>query len=562
MIKSLRQIIIVISFGMILTNLNVYSQVIYVPINDNIYEFLDRMNIRNIINLDTEKKPFSRIYISEKLIDIRENPNKLNKVDSDLLEWYEAEYSFELNLLFDKKSNNPTSYLNQKNEYSSIKKRWRLVDYGDSTFSFGLSPIVGTRITSRGKEFNYSGWIGARTWMTGSNWFGGMLDMRNVGEFGDFVDEEKILTPKRGHDIGTYHSNGIEYSDFRAQINFNWDWGVVSLKKDYVEWGNSYFGNLILSDKAPSYPHISLELKPAKWFRFYYLFGWLHSGVIDSSRTIIVNPGDDHEVPFERFVKKYVAANMLTVMPANWIDISFGNSFIYAGDFRPEMLIPFNFYKYMDRNTGKKKNEDGNGTFYLDVAIRFPSTYKFYSTIFFDVDSKQGSIGTFLDGAWYGFTLGGRKVDIFLNNLDLTIEYTKINPWVYEHKYRNLTDYKHLDYSLGHWIGQNSEQLKMQINYQPIRGLRVQFWGEYIRKGGQKDIKYAYLGEELEPFLYPPLRKDKYIGLNLTYEIIHEFFVEGSFTYSSISDENADRTPEFLLGINKNLSIAIYYGVP
>ena len=562
MINCLRQTVTAVLFFIILNFTELYSQVVYVPINDNIYEFLDRMNIRNIIDLDTEKKPFSRIYISEKLIDIRKKLNKLNKVESEVLKWHEAEYSYELNLLLKKEPNNLTSDLNQRNEYSFIKERWRLVNYEDSTFSFKLSPIIGTKITGRGKEFNYSGWIGARAWMTGSDWFGGMLDMRNVGEFGDFVDEEKFLTPNRGHDIGTIHSNGIEYSDVRAQLNFNWTWGVISLKKDYVEWGNSYFGNLILSDKAPSYPHLSFELKPAKWFRFYYKLGWLHSGIIDSNRTIIVNPGDDPEVPHERFVKKYFAANMLTISPASWIDLSFGNSFIYAGDFRPEMLIPFNFYKYMDRNTGKKDIEDGNGTFYLDLAIRFPSTYKFYSTVFFDVDSKEGSLGTFLNKSWYGFTLGGRKVDLFFYNIDLTVEYTKITPWVYEHKYRSLTNYKHLDYSLGHWIGQNSEQLKLQINYQPTRGLRVKFWGEYIRKGGQKDIKYAYLGEELEPFLYPPLRKDKYVGLSLSYEIIHEFFIETSFTFSSISDEDADRTPEFLLGRNNNLSIAIFYGVP
>ena len=56
--------------------------------------------------------------------------------------------------------------------------------------------------------------------------------------------------------------DGIEFSDVRAQINFNWSWGAVSLKKDYSEWGNGYFGNVILSDKAPSYPHLYMELKP------------------------------------------------------------------------------------------------------------------------------------------------------------------------------------------------------------------------------------------------------------------------------------------------------------
>ena len=538
------------------------SQVVYVPINDNIYEFLDRCNLRGLINLDTEKKPFSRIYIAEKLIKLREKKEKLNKVDFQTLQWYEKEYLYELQHILVPNNNSLREKQTEEFNYSKINKRWRLFDYGDSTFSFKLSPILGTTVSVRKGEINYSGWVGLRTWITGSDWFGGMLDMRNIGEFGDFVDEEKYLTPKRGQDISTYHPNGIEYSDVRAQMNFNWKWGTISLLKDYEEWGNGYFGNLILSDKAPSYPHFSFELKPTKWFRFYYKFGWLHSGVIDSIRTIIVNPGDDPEVAFERFVKKYIVANMLTFSPANWIDISLGNSFIYAGDFRAEMLIPFNFYKFMDRNTGKKDIEDGNGTFYLDFALWLPRTFKFYSTLFFDVDSKEGSIGTFLNKAWYGFTVGGKKVDMFIDNLDITIEYTRINPWVYEHKYRGLTNYKHIDYTLGHWIGQNANLIKLQFNYQPIRGFRLKLWGEYIRKGGQKDIKYAYLHEETFPFLYPPVRKDNYLGFNASYEIFYEFFVEGGLVYSNISDEDESRTPKYMLGKHGTLSFSIYYGIP
>ena len=334
-----RKVIILI---IIISNYSIsLSQVVYVPLNDKVYEYLDRMNLKNIIQLDSEKKPFSRKYISNKLISIREKISLLNSVDYDLLLWYESEYFYEVNQI--RRKNRSAS----SNSYSESIKRWRLLDYNDSLFSFKLSPIVGGNIALREGELNYSGWIGLRTWITGSDWFGGMLDMRNVGEFGDFVDTSRYLTPARGFDIGTPHDNGVEWSDIRAQMNFNWNWGTLSLKKDYDEWGNSYFGNLIVSDKAPSYPHLAFELKPVGWFRFYYKFGWIHSGVIDSSRSIIVNPGSEFEVTHQRFVKKYFVANMLTFTPFIWGDISIGNSFVYAGDFRAEMMIPFNFFKYM-----------------------------------------------------------------------------------------------------------------------------------------------------------------------------------------------------------------------
>lgn len=56
----------------------------YVPINDKVYNYLDRINIRGIIQLNSEKKPFSRIYISSKLIEIRKRDSDLNRVESDL----------------------------------------------------------------------------------------------------------------------------------------------------------------------------------------------------------------------------------------------------------------------------------------------------------------------------------------------------------------------------------------------------------------------------------------------------------------------------------------------
>lgn len=543
-----KQILIIFTiFFVILVSEN-YSQIVYVPINDNVYSFLDRMNIKNVIQLNSEKKPFSRKYIAEKINKIEIRKAKLNKVESEMLEWYKREYSYEL-IKIDNLKEKPHD-------------RWRLFSYNDSLFSFNISPIIGIQYASFGGSSGYSRWMGVRSWITASDWFGGSIDMRNRAEFGDVIDSSKSFTPLRGHEIGNKPEGGIEYTDVRAQINFDWQWGSISLKKDYVEWGNSYFGNLILSDKAPSYPHLSFELKPVEWFRFYYLFGWIHSGIIDSSRTIIINPDSDSSIPYERFVSKYIASSMLTISPASWIDFSLGNSFVYAGNFRAEMLIPFNFYKFMDRDTGKKNIEDGNGAFFIDFAIRFPSTYKFYSTLFFDVDSKDGSIETFLDKSWYGFTIGGRKVNLFFNNFDITAEYTRINPWVYEHKYEGLTNYKHLDYTLGHWIGQNSDQFKLQFYYQPLRGLQLKLWGEYLRKGGLKDIQFAYDGGESERFLYSPLREDKIIGININYEIIHEFFIEGSFVYSSIVDQEDNRTAEFMLGRHKNIELAIYYGIP
>ena len=48
------------------------------------------------------------------------------------------------------------------------------------------------------------------------------------------------------------------------------------------------------------------------------------------------------------------------------------------------------------------------------------------------------------------------------DNLDVTVEYTRLNPWVYEHK-NEVTNFKHLKYSLGHWLGQNGDQFRVTV---------------------------------------------------------------------------------------------------
>lgn len=540
----------VVGFLLFTFNL-IHPQVIYEPINNPVYEFLDRMNIAGYITLDTEVKPFSRKYIAHKLIDLDNDKYRLSQVSKDLLDWYKREYDYEIKSIMKKMSN--------KNTWFNPEPRLRLYNYEDSLFQFQLSPIAGYGISSFGDKRGHNRRIGARIITTYGNSFGGSIHMSDKGEFGDNVDREKTFSPYRGQDeIGS--GNGIEYSDVRAQMNFNWGWGALSLKKDYTEWGNGYFGNVILSDKAPSFPHLYFEYKPVDWLRFYYIFGSIHSGVIDSLRSVIQHQGTMAEKTFDRFIKKYVVYNMLTFSAADFWDISFGNSFIYAGDIRLEMFIPFNFYKYMDRDTGKMGIEDGNGALHFETVLRYPVSYKFYASLFLDVTSIRALIKGFSHETWLGYTIGMKKVNLFLNNLDLTLEYSKITPWVYEHQY-DITTYKHLEYALGHWIGQNADQIRIQFDINPFRALQLDIYYESLRKGGFNDIYYAY-DSNVEEFLYGELRQDICIGMNVTYEPIHELYVEFNYRYSDISDELNGRTPQFQLGMHHSYTFNVCYGLP
>ena len=76
---------------------------------------------------------------------------------------------------------------------------------------------------------------------------------------------------------------GGDYSDMRGGIKAYTSWGSIGLVKDVITWGDNYNGSNIISGKAPSFPMVTLNLKPCKWFELNYIHGWLISNVLDST---------------------------------------------------------------------------------------------------------------------------------------------------------------------------------------------------------------------------------------------------------------------------------------
>ncbi len=548
----------------LLQNLNnVYSQIVYVPVDNGIYDFLERMNLKGMIKLDDEVKPYSRNYIADKIIfvvnKLSENKFELNKLEIEELKFYSQEYKYEIEFILNSSPNKYNQFV--EDFFSDITERWFLLGYSDSIFNIKLSPIASYGLMSVGKLSGHTRSVGLSTFGSYSNWFGFSFDIRDKGEFGDVVDKTKYFSPLRGAWI-KYAPNGIEYSDVKGSINFNWNWGSVSLKKDYVQWGHGKFGQLILSDKSPSYPHIQLQLKPVEWLRFSYIHGWLSSQVYDSAYFYYSYPGSISQTLIKSYIPKYIAANIITLSPLQWLDVSAGNAVVYGGELRPEFFIPFMFYKFLDHNSGRGDVNDANGVMYFDITAKYPTNFKWYSTLFVDVTEIRNILDNDFHNTWIGFTLGGKTINLLFDNLDLSVEYTRINPWVYEHR-NEVTNYKHLKYSLGHWLGQNADQFRIQFDFQLLRGLKIKLYNEYIRKGGMEEIYYAYSGAKKidVPFLYPPLRTENRLGFEFTYEYLHDLILKGSFIYSDVNDQESTREPVFLVGSNNLFSIILFYGL-
>ncbi len=537
MFKTIKIILLIVLFTYPVKNL--FAQEVYTPLNSPVYSFLDRLAEEHIINLTDEVKPFSREKIAAYLSVAEDRLNKLNSVEQDELKWYNEEYAHELKL------NN---------------ERWFLYKYSDSLFTIRISPIGGYGISRTGDSHGHTRWWGVSSYGTILDWFGAFFSYRDIGQYGENIDIKKDFTPERGYYINAYTAGGIEFSDVKGGINFNWKWGSVSLIKDDIQWGHGKFGQLILSDKPESYPQLRLFLQPVKWLRFYYMHGWLNSLVYDSAFFYNAQPGSIEPTIHQQYISKYIAANMLSISPIDNLDISVGNSVIYSGNLRPEFFIPFLYYKVMDHNTGRGNVDDANGQIYFDISSRNLKDYQFYSTVFIDAASIRGLLKADFHEWWLGYTLGVKRVNLGIPNLDFTLEYTWISPWVYEHKYDTET-YKHIGYVLGDWLGQNADQFRIQADYKFSRPLTVHMYFQRLRKGELGDISIPYYTTITEPFLYGLLRKDYDFGINAEYEWLHDLFVSASYEYSDIHDDDLTRTPSFMLGKKNSFSLTVNWGL-
>ncbi len=532
----------------------VKAQVVYEPVyNKDIYRFLEHLNLKGIIDFKSEIKPLPRSLIAQKLIDAELKRSLLTKVEQDELSFYGKEYFDEINSL--------SGIIIRESELEYLEKgkpdRFRFFRYVDSDFSFYADPILGCKISNRYEKNALHRWNGARGFGYWGKHFGFSFDFRDNYESGKHIDDIKSMVPETGINILKRGKNSIEYSEVRASITFSWQGGGFTFGKDFINWGSGRGGQIILSSKAPSFPFIRLDLNPVEWLRFSYIHGWLHSGVIDSStiRTTLV-PGRESYSD----VDKFIAAHLISFDITRDFTFSLGESVVYSRKIEPIYLIPVMFFRLADHYLGKEDSNTGsNAQVFADASYRFTSLRsKAYSTLFID----ELSISNILKGINHsaiGYTIGLETAEPLLANSSLTIEYTKISPFVY----MNSDDaelYTNHGYQLGHWIGSNADQIFILYSQRIIRGLILQLTFEHIRKGQTEEPEQQYQ-LPYPPFLYGSKRFETNFSFDISYQIIHNLFAGVRYQYSDITDAEASRTPAFMEGKKHSVFTVLYYGL-
>jgi hypothetical protein len=540
----------------------IFGQVVYQPLKDEVYDYLDILSRKGIITLEDMMKPLPRKYIARKLLEAEEKVNELNDLQKEELEYYRKDYYLEIEAF--KKENEEKKSLSYfgGDEWGRI----RLFTYSDNLFKINISPILGYEMNFPGKGRETHSWNGFDLYGYLSDNIGYSFDIRLDYEVRQKKKETmNRFTPVTGKITVQAISKNLDYSETHAMVTTDWTWGSLSAGKDFLEYGYGESGKLILSSKAPSFPFFRLNLKPADWITFNYFHAWLNSDVIDSVNLVAYRRNIYRE--------KYFAWHSIDITPFRGFDISTGESIVYSDRLEFAYLIPIMFFHFADDFISSRKNKPGDANSQIFIAASSRGQIKnthLYGTLFIDeltipnIDNTLFPNGKTIKEEEYnrrlrtqfGFTLGASVCDPLLQNLSITMEYTRINPFVYGHHTPAQT-YTNSSYLMGHWIGHNSDLLYLMLNYRILRGLQASVWSEYIRKGSE-DYSGQYELPQPE-FLFGLRRSFRYTGIDLNYEILHELNISARARFDRISEEDDDG--KFINTDTREFSLSIYYGL-
>jgi hypothetical protein len=559
----MRKLVLLISVIMTCSLLS--SQVVYEHIsNEAIYDFLDEMANEKFIEINTVVKPYSRKLIAEKLLAIKElaDENKivLNKRQRKELDFYLHGFQLEAKSVM---SFSPKTDLFKNKHKLSTAINPLGIYYKDSLFTFSFKLILGLQYWSNDNGTVHHRWNGFESYGYVGDNFGVYCNLR------DNYESERLISPdffnqRPGVPVKGNNKGGVDYSEARGGLIYSWKWGELGLVKDHEVWGNNYNGSNILSGRTPSFAHIKLKIKPVRWFEFNYMHGWLVSEVIDSSRSYW-----DGNTFREAFHDKYIAANMFSVYPIKYLNISFGNSIIYSDiGVQAAYLIPFLFYKSVDHTLNSTNNYSGqNSQMFFDISTRNIRHLNLFFSCYLDELSIE-RIGDKASHNFVSYKEGFRLSNWPVKNVAITGEYTYTLPMTYQH-FVSTTTFETNLYNLGHYMRDNSRDIYFSLQYKPIRGLHLKLSYNYAEHGNH----YTY--GEYEPSDEAPVLQDitwkkSVLAIDSRYEIVNNAYLFFNFSLSNIRGFDVDGitaqqylnmfTPEFFHGETTTISFGANLG--
>lgn len=509
-----------------------------------IYDYLDELATDGIIELNSVAKPYARTFIAEKLLDAKSKSNSLNKRQLEELRFFLNEFALEQDKL-------PDTQLGLiRNDQLTLAFIQPAFHYRDSLFRARITPLLGMNITSNVNGTLVKRWYGIDfQTMIGKQLsvYGSLRDisvdatrLKNMPVSAGLLARPSYLNDYPGYEYKESALGG-DFSDSRGGIKYSWNWGSIGLVKDNVVWGDNYHGSNILSGRTPSFPMLTLHLKPTKWFEMQYFHGWLVSNVLDSTRYYVDNVGTKEY----RMVNKFIAANLFTFTPVRNLNLSIGNSIVYAEpNIQAAYFIPIAFYKSIDHTMTKGLGiENQNSQVFMNFSSRNIKHLHLFTSIYADEISWSRFLPSSKERNPISYKVGANLSNFPFENLSVIAEYTNTNIINYKHSIPAIT-WASNGYNLGSYLGDNSEEIYLAMRFKPIRGLDLSLFYMDAKHGNEYNYDREAIGNIIsQPSLGDITWSNKTLAFTTQYEIISNAYAIINIAYSDIKGYNLTSTP-------------------
>lgn len=531
-----------------LINQSVRAQNIPVPLTEvRLYDFLDELATDGVVSINTAVRPYSRVQVAAILMEAQTRDTLLSRRQCKDLAFYLNEFALERDTMreqFVQYTDHRTFNLSLCNPQFSYMTSNHL-------FKMQIRPILGMDVIASKKGGILKRWWGAELQMDIVRHLSIWGSLRDISWNGEMMLREQYFPDTYAKIDGAKLTKGAflnnfagvqykeanyggDFSDSKGGISAYAWFGSISLQRENIRWGDAFHCSNILSGRNPAVPMVTLQLTPCKWFQFDYFHAWLISNVIDSTSYYVeeTTKGVAHEY---RPHNKFMAANMFTFMPIKYIHFSVGNSIVYAeNNVQVAYFIPIAFYKSLDHLLTKGIAEQNqNSQAFFTLTVRPVDHLKLYGSFYLDEfkfarlkkgKAQRNPVSYLVGFDWTGWPVKG---------LSLKGEFMRSYIACYTHSISTLT-YTSNSYLMGHYMGDNAQNIYAEISYRPIRGMFVGL--SYSRD--TKYNQYKYLRDDIgnaisrKPFDKKIYNNDE-IRLNFAYEVHPNMYLRADITYNN-----------------------------
>jgi len=476
----------------------VAAQPVYERHTAEVNQYLGRMAQKGLIVWEDNIQPLRMDIITAALDSLQARASTLSTVEKKELSFYQ-------------------------NFYQSVSKKYQL-GYKNEDFTFKLFPVVTGQLHSSDSIQYFKRSIGINLYGTISKRWGYQLSFQDITEKGALLDTSKQsieAAMETGYVKNSLFNNkSINYTEIRAHLSYAFKKGMISVGQDYLTWGYGQGGRLVLSDKAPTYPYLRLDLQLTSWLRFNYSHAWLKSDIPDSSKSYTI-PNSVNGGIREVMVQKFLAQHSLDIRLMKGLNLMLGESMLYTDRLNLGYFIPVMFFKAFDNYSGNNSITRGaNGQFFFQLSSRNQiSNTHLYTTLFIDEIKISKVFNSKERRNQLGYTLGGNITDIGLPYLTVGMEYTRVLPFVYRN-FLPAQNYSSASFAMGDWMGANADRLLLFANYTPRPRLKLQLKYQHIRKGDEGTLQQQYFQQPQPKFLFGQRRQWNDLLFKASYEAI------------------------------------------